>query len=91
MLIWANRQQEHPWLFPDAERSALLLRLHRHLRLIEPPTVVEQVVWSIVLASTLLVLFRLLRPVHFDEAGVAYFRRGLRTCKFSYFLSAIRK
>ena len=57
---WLDRSRERPGLFPWMEYSPFLQRLHGYAPIHEPGTVLEQVVWSFVLALLMFPLIRLL-------------------------------
>jgi hypothetical protein len=60
MFEWYDRQKGHPGFFPWAEFSPFLKRLYGHVGMNEPGTVIEQVVWSVLLALLLFFLIRVL-------------------------------
>ncbi len=60
MMVWVNRQRERPWIFPWTEQVPFLLRWYRHIHLIEPTSVLEQVVWSILAGVVIWIVLRLL-------------------------------
>lgn len=60
ILIWLNRERERPIIFPSVEQSPRLLHIYWQTGLTEPPAVLEQVVWSLVLGIFIFALFRML-------------------------------
>lgn len=58
ILVWHERTR-------SKRDSSLAHYLHTHIRLIEPPTVMEQVCWSVIVGASIFLLFWLLS--HFES------------------------
>jgi hypothetical protein len=65
-LVWLDRPRQQP-ILPGVDRHLFLRHLYERLALVEPSTVVFQVFWTVLIATCLFVLFRL---ISFTRLGV---------------------
>jgi hypothetical protein len=82
---WYDRQKGHPGIFPWVEFSPFLRRLYGYLRIDEPGPVLEQVIWSLLLGSSIFILLRLIARFSFTSLFLRSVGGGVALTGFPVF------